>query len=420
MTDLDLTSDDPDEFEGRVVRLDGAEYVIGKYLGEGGERFVHELVNRRFGRGTHVILILRNQPRAAEISANALEALQRTRDALGAKYVIHDHFTVRAHGGVFEMREGIERTGTELEMERLLRSGRQAEAVAIAERLLTGNPDNFLALIALAAARGNGGDPYDALELALAALRIEPNTRACKVTLMQCALVANAFQTFWWQYEDLRAKWPNDRSTDDLAASAHMTMGTPDKAVDLKLSDEVAAMVQREVAAKHSADEVMKTTFKLEDSPEHNERNRGILAQAYQLYRYSTYIAVNYGLVLLRSGDGRAAYDVLIRIVPVLDSRRRPEFYGFLAFGLAVDGDWPAAYRMLDLMTQSLGDNDIKPADLPGWPLWWIEDKGAMLYSRTHRPFQLIAQVLRHVGSGQVRPEVRAMALLYAQHPCNP
>src|SRR5262250_241391 len=105
MTELDLRTDDPEEFQGRVVRLDGAEYEIGPPLGEGGERYVHELINRRFGRSTHVILILRDQENAADISSKALETLQQLRGH--GLPMIHDHFTVHAHGGVFELREGI-------------------------------------------------------------------------------------------------------------------------------------------------------------------------------------------------------------------------------------------------------------------------------------------------------------------------
>jgi len=419
MTELDLRTDDPEEFQGRVVRLDGAEYEIGPLLGEGGERFVHELINRRFGRTTHAILILRDQENAADISTKARDALRQLRDR-GLRHVIHDHVTVHAHGGVFELREGLDRTETEIRMAQLLDAQRYDEAEAIAESILATHPDNFLALLVLAAVHGRGDDAYRGLKPAMDALRIEPNTRACKVTAMRCAVAAGAFRTFWWQYEDMRAKWPNDHTMDDLAASVHVTVGTPEKAAGLELDHDVAELVRRESEAKRGADEVMRTSFTLEDTPEHNKRNHDILEQAYRIYPRAPNIAVNYGLVLLRIGDGRAAHDVLARIVPVLEPRLHGEFLGYMAFGLAVAGEWSEAYELLDHMTRVLGDNDIEPVNLPGWPVWWVERDHMMLYARTHRPFQLIAQVLGHVGPDRVRPEVRAMALLYARHPCNP
>jgi hypothetical protein len=326
MTELDLRTDDPEEFQGRVIRLDGAEYEVGPSLGEGGERFVHELINRRFGRATHVILILRDQENAADISAKAREALQQLRDHGLRDHVIHDHVTVHAHGGVFELREGVDRTDTEITMSQLLDAERYDEAESIATKILAAHPDNFLALIVLAQIRGRGDDPYPGLKLALAALRIEPNTRACKVTAMQCAAAAGAFQTFWWQHEDMRVEWPNDHSMDDLAASVHMTMGTPEKATDLKVDQEITELVHQELEAKRRAEEVMRTRFTLEDTPEHNTRNREILEQAYRLYPRAPNIAVNYGLALLRTGDGRAAHDVLSQILPVLDPRHHAEF----------------------------------------------------------------------------------------------
>lgn len=418
MTELDLQSDDPEEFQGRVLRLDGVEYEIGPYVGEGGERFVHDLVNRRFGRTTHLILVLRDQSNAADISARALAALNELRE-LGMP-VIHDHTTVRAHGGVFELREAVTLTAVESEMERALVARRLDDAAALANRVLTTEPDNFLALNCLAVVAAGQGDPLGGLERALAALEIEPYTRSCKTSTMRCALAAGAFKTFWWQYGDLRAKWPNDHSVDEWAAQAHLTVGTPEQAVDLRLGEESAQRVREAVRAKEQAEEVMRVAFTLDDTPEHNARNHDVLERAYRLYDRSPSIAVNYGLALLRCDQGRAAHDVLARIVPMLPRRQQADFIGYMAFGLAIDRDWAQAYRLLDSMTTLLGDDDIAPADLPGWPLWWVERDQMVVYARSHKPFRLIAQVLGQMGADRVRPAVRAMALLYAQHPANP
>jgi hypothetical protein len=418
VTELDLQSDDPEEYEGRVVRLDGAEYEIGPYLGEGGERFVHELVNRRFGRSTHVILILRDQENAACISAQLRENLEKLR-SFGLS-VVHDHITVRAHGGVFELREGLHLTEVESEMGSAVNAGRDNEAAALAEHILATETDNFVALNVLAFVAGKRGDPLAGLRLALAALRIEPNTKASKVVAMRCALTAGAFETFWWQFEDLVTKWPNEHSADELAATAYLTVGTPEKATGLRLDGELAEHVQQAVRAKEEADEVMRASFALQDTPDQNGRNRDILETAYRLYDRSPYIAVNYGLALMRCDQGRAAHDVLAKIVPVLATRLRAEVIGYMAFGLAIDHDWAGAYRLLDCLTTLLDDEAIKPADLPGWPLWWFERDQMMLYAKTHKPFRLIARVIAHTRADQVRPAVRAMALLYERHPTNP
>jgi len=60
MRELDLAEDDPDEYEGRLVRWCGAEYVIGPFVDEGGERIVHELINVRSRLSLHFIKVLKD------------------------------------------------------------------------------------------------------------------------------------------------------------------------------------------------------------------------------------------------------------------------------------------------------------------------------------------------------------------------
>ncbi|MGH3899882.1 MAG: hypothetical protein ACRDTA_16900 [Pseudonocardiaceae bacterium] len=110
-------------------------------------------------------------------------------------------------------------------------------------------------------------------------------------------------------------------------------MGTPEKATGLRLDGELAEQVRQAVRAKEKADEVMRASFMLEDTHEHNGRNRDILERAYRLYDRSPYIVVNYGLVLMRCGQGRAAHDVLARIAPVLAGRLRAESSGIWRSG---------------------------------------------------------------------------------------
>lgn len=75
MTDLNLLEDDPDEYEGRIVRCGGAEYIIGRWVATGAERIVHNLVNRRSGLSAHLIKILRDQANAPGDSRAMVERL---------------------------------------------------------------------------------------------------------------------------------------------------------------------------------------------------------------------------------------------------------------------------------------------------------------------------------------------------------
>lgn len=378
------------------MRLDGAVYVIGRALAAGGGRFVHDLLNHRFGRPTHEIQILRhhrNNPPPTD-----------------------DHTVIRAHGGVFELRERVSMTPAEASLQAAVDVDQIA---AQAERILTSEPNNFVALNSLALAVAKHGDPLAGLNLAVRAVEIEPYTRACKVTVMQCALAAAAFSTFWWQFNDLRTKWPNDHCADDLAAMAHLIVGAPEKATDLRLQDDIAEEVAQALNAKKAAHDVMGASFTLEDTKEHNTRNREILRQAYELYDRAPLIAVNFGLAQLRCGEGKAAHDTLAKIVPVLPARQRAEFVGYMAFALAVDGDCQKSYELLKHMTELLGTK-IKPADLPGWPLWWNEQENTTIQAKTHKPIKLIAHVIATIGVEKIPTPIHRMALLYEHHPANP
>jgi hypothetical protein len=47
--------------------------------------------------------------------------------------------------------------------------------------------------------------------------------------------------------------------------------------------------------------------------------------------------------------------------------------------------------ELLDYMTDLLGNEQAKPPDLSGWPLWWVEHDGMTILARTHKPFQLMS-----------------------------
>lgn len=410
MRELDLQADDPEDYQERLVRVYGAEYVIGRYLGEGGERFVHELVNRRSRIVTHTISILRDQHNAAEISATLLKNLNTLR-RLGCP-VVPDHMIVYGHGGVFEIREGAEQSDLDEQMMSALLADRIDEAGAIGRRILDANPYNTHALSYLGFIEGEHGDALAGLELMLSAVKIEPNTRAYKVNLLRCARVVGAFWTFWWQFEELRKKWPFDHSADSLAVEAYLAVGQPEKAAELQLDDDMAQTVRREVEFKKRADAIMGSPFILDGTLATNAQTRDTLARAYALYPQAPQIAVNYGLALLLCEQGREAHDVLAAIVPVIAQPVRTEFLGCMAFGLAIDGDWDGAVRLLGMVVHFLGPK-IQPVDLPGWPIWWQEETGMLIYSRHKSPSRLVAQSILNAGPEKIGPEVHSLLKLY-------
>jgi len=99
MLELDLRRDTPEEYEGRLVSIDGGEYRIGSFLGEGVTCITHSLVNIKSGLDLLVIKIIKNQPVANTISKPALD--------LSELEAVPNHRLLELHGGTFQIADKV-------------------------------------------------------------------------------------------------------------------------------------------------------------------------------------------------------------------------------------------------------------------------------------------------------------------------
>ena len=76
---LDLNCHDPEEYEGKVVVLNGCEYTVGEHLGTGAASIVHKLINRKSTLCLHVLKIVRLADRPIGLYTEVIAKLRSSR-----------------------------------------------------------------------------------------------------------------------------------------------------------------------------------------------------------------------------------------------------------------------------------------------------------------------------------------------------
>lgn len=412
---LDLVHDDPEEYEGRHVVVDGAEYVIGRWVGEGEERIVHELTNQRSGCSLHLIKILRDQIGGAAASRGASEATANLRDLLrGAEYVrvANEAQLVFDHNGVFELQEAASGDAETGSARSAAAAGRWDECVSLCDRILATTPDHAeaLHLTALAAVKRN--DPQTAADLEARAIEIEPNIRGFRQIWLESAAEIGAVHYFIDGFAEFKAKWPTDDVVDKLAAQIYLHLGRPADAASLRVRNFDAALlkqIQNETRASRRATTLAAAAFDALMVGRFAKVRRRLRA-AYKKYPKDPRIAFNWGLALLRDGDAQGAYDVLVPITLLVDRGFQHLSIGSVAFALALMGEDTNAAGLLALAVQQLENKGpLVFPDLPMWALWATDDQAI---SDPNRSARLVQDLISRLGT-DAPPELHRLAAAY-------
>lgn len=388
MDELNLELDDPDEYEGRLIKWWGAEYVIGRWFAEGGERIIHELKNRRSGLVSHLICILKDQEHAQEIS----ERLTKNYDALrgyGLPTVIDDEL-VQAHGGWFELREAGSRDqdphSSEMSLARSdYDAGTYEDAKLKSLEILQLNPDHTDALDLLSSIAFAEQETSRAIELGLQILTIEPNLRSYRAALMEKALGGG----YLGLYLDLRAqwqeKWPGDHRLDPLAAEVFFYIGQPEQISELRFYDleegerkEIYERGRKEAQAKATARDKMDEAFALLEKPSCAARITELLDEAYNIYEPDQCVAINLGAALLRLGDWERSYEVFANTLPRARGLLRDVCLTHMMLALANNpNELERAVALLEILARQLigPEGNIAYWDLPARVTWVSDDR---------------------------------------------
>ncbi|HFE37457.1 MAG TPA: tetratricopeptide repeat protein, partial [Gammaproteobacteria bacterium] len=193
MQALDLSQNNPEDFEGKWLSLNGCNYRIGASFRAGDQGFAHLLFNEESGLCLHIIQIrpeYRSDPGLAlGASRGKAEATAQLRADMRLKQPgvrIPAVSVVEAHGGSFELHEGTwgvfdnrKDAPGEAAFETAvsqLQDGDTEAAIGSLEALLEQYPNHTEALVFLAECKASLGEHVAALELVERAILIEPNS----------------------------------------------------------------------------------------------------------------------------------------------------------------------------------------------------------------------------------------------------
>ena len=329
MTQLDISSHRPDEFQGKTIVHNGCEYILSKRVDRGDGRVVHKLVNRRSGLCVHVVKIWRDQHRAA-VAAEAHLAVARIRALAGTNVLPFEN--VAAHGGLFQMQMYVgpyedENSAIHKDMaiaDAALEANSPAEAARRYHRILETAPLHTAAMNNLATACDYLGNADEAFTWQFRATRIEPNHFPYQTNLLTYAAAAGKLGAAMQQYEKTQKQFPFQHQLDELAVRLYERAGYPHKAL---------AIVER------SPDEDFRQDHRKRVQPAagdcaHAEKLlqeartlvfKGLTSQALPLLvrasrRYGRHplLRLNLGLARILGGEYAEGRDLLMSVVHVL------------------------------------------------------------------------------------------------------
>ncbi|GAA3349389.1 hypothetical protein GCM10020358_71340 [Amorphoplanes nipponensis] len=419
---LDIVNDDPDEYPGRLVVVDGVEYVIGELVGEGGERFVHALTSRRTGLQLHLINILKDQVHGAEAAARTARSLGELRDR--GVPVVNEARIVRGHGGVFEVQEamapGRGRADDEAqEAEQALRAGDLDRCAAACERVIRRRDDHSYVWHLLAQARLGQNRASEALDAAQRAIDIEPNSRIFRWSMLQALAALGVLHAFMDLFEDLRRKWPTDNRLNPLAFDVLLALGRPADAMALPL-------MQRDTALRARAEPAVRNWRRAQ---EHLARAgkafftgtpdaaTADLREAYASYPDDPQVAGNWALARLREGDWAGCIETLMPAVARMPPMMWDQCLATIAFATAEGRDDQRAAGLLVSVVEQLEQHGpLVFADLPLWAEWFAGDR--VVGERSGRAARAVAGLIdRLAGPTEAPAELHRLLAAYRAGP---
>lgn len=422
-TDLDIRADDPEEYQGRLVRIGETPYVIGPLVGEGGERIVHALTNCRSALSLHLIAILRDQDNAPNRSLNMIGAYAQLRE-VGIP-TSDDPGLINAHGGWFELIESMDEVIDPLKED--MRAARAAfdagdldSCASTCQTILDENEDHTEALMLKARVAARQDNLDDAIEMAFGVLSIEPNHRVYRFFLLEWLAAVGYAPIFLGLWEDLKARWPGERRIDHLAAEVLMAVGRVADAQNLYSTPvpsgdwseprpivvhdtgpgtmvprelqrrarrrasrrmQAAGVAQRlsrgERAARRARTDVDRAARDVIVAPDKALRS---LESAHRNHPTDPHIAANYGFALLRSKQYNRAIGILENTIFALQRLPRDAALTALVVALTATEEYERAAGILKTLVSGLTrpDGGIDYFDLPAVPVW-AEESGELI-----------------------------------------
>lgn len=391
---LDLTTHDPEEFEGKVVIYNGCEYVIGAYVGAGGYQIVHKLINKRSGEDLHVIKIWRDTSNITD--QVIIETLKSSAELKSYGINIPVTVVVKAHGGYFMLQEQIISAGqaTTDSIDLMLDRANQQKnssnieaAISSYREILKINSFHTITLFKLARIQAELRNFEEAYSLMSQVIDIEPNYLTFRGSYLEYQATCGQLFGSLLYFDRMRHDFPYEYEYYELGIRINLECGRPEKAKELSgeeyfgktakedLKNEIEAALsakQHAISIANKAKEIIVSGDTL------NPQVCSLLEEAYSLYDKSPLLSINLGLALQRTGDFKRSKPLLLSVLGKMHPMLMKVCLANAAFGEIMASNFDEGVNLLGatmavLYSDNSGNEPDDLSDLPGIALWLDE-----------------------------------------------
>ena len=310
---LNFSTMSAEEFDGKVIIIDGCPYKLGSRIGSGTEKFVHQLVNLQTSLSHFVLKIHRGAE--ADKSLAMMLFIMDVKDEVCSTigkgsspdmmpvswgntnmHIQHNFNPREPDGPAYE---------SLLEADRLYKNKDYDGAVDALNTTLGVNPNHSDAYGLAAIVMSAAGDFEMALEHIDRAISLEPNFRPYLSLAIDYSMRAYEFRYASDMCMRLVTKYPYDHDQDESAVLSFIAMGSPEMAATFRYRRNLASvehdsLIEADIHAKNSA---MPFWIAAREGGRDRSERISNLAKAHEQYPSGALVRANFGLMNIHFGD---------------------------------------------------------------------------------------------------------------------
>lgn len=319
---LDLDEHEPEEFSGKLIKWFGRDYLVGRHIGTGAERIVHQLIDRDTGEVGFVIKFFR-QP---QLESN-------WKQPNDGKFYLHIHLLLACAileipGGAVEIMPKLDsaRIGHPSKIEGLERASKfvREENWADAQKEYSKLSQEFQSdpevSYNLGATLTQLGDPFSALRAFRRSVEVDHFSIEVRLAVTQCAFASgnvDMAEYYLWETLDL---FPGNVKIRKVGVSLYRETGRPERAVGLMTAsreffDEHYVDIIHDFEKKKNAEGIVKQAFQ-EAGGDAKKIPESAIRSALDEYPADPLMQINWALFLRRKGEFEASAAALLEQLP--------------------------------------------------------------------------------------------------------
>lgn len=439
MQELDLRADSPNQFEGKIIRVGGKTYRIGKAWKKSANGYNHFLINEDTKLCLHMFQVrleYRNSPVGAlEASRLKLMTTSSAHAAAvkeGESYALMPFRIMESNGGSYEVHEipwcafdktiGCAYNEPTQQAQRLVEEKNYSQARTLVAEVLRKQPDHTEALATYINCLIAEERVQEALQPSTMLLNLEPNYSNYWRIHLLCYLKSAEFEYVLSVLNNYIAQFPHQKEHHIFGIEAALNSGSPETAQSLLSEAAINESTTAKLAIQINSLQEAKDKFVQLDANVSNERRYGapeLLDELQKILLEPPYplTLANLGLAYFNAGSYKQSAQLLWQVSQHVPKSMFPTCTFMIAFALAELGKWDTALSTLQLAVARLkADNlELKPEDVPGVALWFHQN-GAIVERHNPPSSDYFRSLLARIPDRSlVTPEVEALAALYEQ-----